>query len=74
LIRDSYIFSQSTAGPSFTFNGFGNIGREDRIDYIFVSRELVVSSHQTMKLKRDKLFISDHWPVMAEFRIPKLKP
>ncbi|HUS86372.1 MAG TPA: endonuclease/exonuclease/phosphatase family protein [Bacteroidales bacterium] len=66
FIRDSYTISQSSPqGPSCTFNGFGNIIRDSRIDYIFVSSDFSVSTHSTMNLKRDGLYISDHWPVKA---------
>jgi endonuclease/exonuclease/phosphatase family metal-dependent hydrolase len=66
VLYDTWLMSEtSPAGPSYTFNGFSDNPGEGRIDYIFVPAATMVLSHETMVVKKDDLFVSDHWPVRA---------
>ncbi len=68
LIKDSYYLSDTEpAGMAYTFNGFNNVSGSGRIDYVFVRSGTRVKSHQTVNLKRDGIFISDHWPLLISF-------
>jgi endonuclease/exonuclease/phosphatase family metal-dependent hydrolase len=64
LIKDSYSLSlTSPAGEKNTFNFFSDDSRDDRIDYIFVREGMKVSDYNVPLVKREGIFISDHWPV-----------
>jgi endonuclease/exonuclease/phosphatase family metal-dependent hydrolase len=66
LLSDSYLISEKKpAGPASTFNGFADNTRSGRIDYVFVRNGMKVLSHETFREKKNNIFISDHWPVMA---------
>jgi len=66
FIIESYLITETEpAGLAYTFNGFKNKEREGRIDYIFVSSNTRVLSHETKSPRQGRLFLSDHWPVMA---------
>ncbi|MDX2414487.1 MAG: endonuclease/exonuclease/phosphatase family protein [Bacteroidales bacterium] len=72
LIKDSYYLSDTEpAGEAYTFNGFKNVSGSGRIDYIFVRSGTRVKSHQTVNLKRDGIFISDHWPVISTISLKR---
>ena len=63
---DSYDISETApAGGSYTFNGWKDTPGEGRIDYIFVRNGMRVMSHETHRVIKDGVFISDHWPVEA---------
>lgn len=67
--RDSYTISETPpAGMNYTFNGWKDEPGEGRIDYIFVRDGMKVLSHETYRVIRDGVFISDHWPVIALIR------
>lgn len=67
LILDSYKITETTpAGPLPTFNGWSDTPRGNRIDYIFVKNGMKVKSISTVVRKKGPVFISDHWPVVAE--------
>jgi len=70
LLRDSYVISQKKpTGPLFTYNGFSDTPGAGRIDYIFVKDGLKVLEQHTV-IKKDKgIYISDHWPVLAEIML-----
>jgi len=71
VIIDSYQASTGEpAGPDYTYNGFSDEKGKGRIDYIFVSPDIDVHSHETQPVKQDGLFISDHWPVRASVVLP----
>jgi len=57
-------------GPSLTFTGFE--GKEsitnERIDFVFVSQTVVVTSHTTCVARSEAGYLSDHLPVIAEVR------
>lgn len=70
LLVDSYTISAETpVGPSSTFNGFSDEPGSGRIDYIFVRNGMKVLSHRTVEHKEGQVFISDHWPVVAEIML-----
>jgi len=67
LILDSYKISETPpAGPVPTFNGWSDTPRGNRIDYVFVKNGMKVKSISTVVRKKGPVFISDHWPVVAE--------
>lgn len=67
LIRDSYVISiKKPEGPVYTFNGFSDKEGTGRIDYIFVRDSLKVVKHNTLIKKSHGIFVSDHWPVVAD--------
>jgi len=66
---DSYSISETPpAGETYTFNGWKDTAGDGRIDYIFVRNGMKVSSHETFRVIKDGVFISDHWPVKARIR------
>ena len=63
---DSYTISETPpAGETYTFNGWKDTAGDNRIDYIFIRNGMKVLSHETFKVIKDGVFISDHWPVKA---------
>ena len=60
-------FLNLTEGIGYTFHGFGEKGAEEEIDYIFVKGEVNVRSVVKWEDNADKIFLSDHYPVCAEF-------
>lgn len=67
LIVDAYKISQTPpSGPVATFNGWSGSPPANRIDYIFVRNGMKVKSVSTVVKKQGEMFISDHWPVVAE--------
>jgi len=56
-------------GHNATFNGFGKAEPEKRIDYIFVNDAWKCYEHQILALKNEGLYISDHYPVVANIKI-----
>ncbi len=64
-INDSFnILGTDITGPIDTYNGFTDKDEgSGRIDYIFVKEGTVVYTHEILKIKKDSIFISDHWPV-----------
>ncbi len=63
-------FSDSNQG---TFNGFGNIENQPFIDFVFASNHFEVISSTIDRLKSGDVFISDHWPVVANLRLKHTK-
>ena len=59
----------------YSFNGFKNRNGIKRIDYIFVNGYLDVLNYKTSKIIKDNIYISDHFPIMAEvkFNIDRLE-
>jgi endonuclease/exonuclease/phosphatase family metal-dependent hydrolase len=67
LLRDTYLLSdRRPSGPVSTFNGYTGDTGSGRIDYIFVRNGMKVMNHTTFVVKENNIYISDHWPVMAE--------
>jgi endonuclease/exonuclease/phosphatase family metal-dependent hydrolase len=66
FLTDSYKISATAPdGPEGTTNGWSDIPRKGRIDYIFVRSGVKVKSISTILKKEGAVFISDHWPVKA---------
>ena len=56
-------------GPTSTFNGFGALRQNMRIDYIFVRDRVTVLQHGVLADQWDGRWPSDHLPVLAELTI-----
>jgi endonuclease/exonuclease/phosphatase family metal-dependent hydrolase len=66
LIRDAYVITEKRpSGPVYTFNGFSDKTKSERVDYIFVRNGMKVTEYKTVVKKDQGIFISDHWPVEA---------
>ncbi|MCE5347034.1 MAG: endonuclease/exonuclease/phosphatase family protein [Bacteroidales bacterium] len=64
LLVDSYAISEKKpVGPRYTYNGFADNTKSDRIDLILVRNGMKVQDHRTTIKKDHGIFISDHWPV-----------
>jgi endonuclease/exonuclease/phosphatase family metal-dependent hydrolase len=70
-LEDSKDFSLIPAeGPVGTFNGFDfNSPLKDRIDYIFVNKEIVVKKYTVLTNSKDRRYPSDHLPVYVEMTL-----
>jgi len=66
LFDTRYISAAPSFGPSGTFNGYTNPAPENAIDYIFVNPFSKVLIHGVINDKPNEIFISDHYPVVAE--------
>lgn len=57
-------------GPFGTFNGFKhNVPVSDRIDYIFISKNIQVNKYAVLSDANDCRYPSDHLPVFIEFEL-----
>jgi endonuclease/exonuclease/phosphatase family metal-dependent hydrolase len=66
LIKDAYVITEKRpSGPVYTFNGFSDRTKAERVDYIFVRNGMKVTEYKTVTKKDKGIFISDHWPVVA---------
>ena len=59
-----FIFNLFSGMDFISFNGFSDLNGGGRIDYLFVSEGIEVFSFEARKIKKDSLFISDHWPII----------
>ena len=66
LLKDSYVISkQPPYGTLGTYNGFGtNKEQQDRIDHIFVTKDVVVLKYGVLNELPYGKYPSDHFPVM----------
>lgn len=66
-MRDAYRVSQAPPyGPTGTYNGFRlDAPLRDRIDYIFVDRQIEVLDYAVLTDTLDRRYPSDHLPVVA---------
>lgn len=66
-LKDSRAISKKLPyGPNGTFNGFDyNSPLKDRIDYVFVSKQVEVKRYAVLSDSKDKRFPSDHLPVFV---------
>lgn len=55
-------------GGEPTFNGFGKTEDHSRIDFIFVSPGWDVFSYERLKVIKDGIYISDHYPVISRIK------
>ncbi|HMA61793.1 MAG TPA: endonuclease/exonuclease/phosphatase family protein [bacterium] len=63
------VSGQEVKGASPTFNGFGNPRNKTRIDHIFLSSGIQNKATKVHKIKKSKIFISDHYPVTADIKL-----
>ena len=56
-----------------TFNGFGRQKDPERIDMVYFKGGWKVVSYKVLNIKDGEMFISDHWPVLAEFKVQSSK-
>jgi endonuclease/exonuclease/phosphatase family metal-dependent hydrolase len=69
IAKDTYLISEERPqGKDYTFNGFHDEKSKERIDYIYVRNGMEVKEHSTLEIKQANIFISDHWPVIAEVK------
>lgn len=69
-LQDSRNIAKHTFGPTGTFNGYQfDQPVERRIDYIFVSKQVLVNKHAVLSDSKDLKYPSDHFPVLIETEI-----
>ncbi len=67
ILKDSKAISETPhAGTKNTFNGFSVPEGTREIDFIFVNPHVKVVTHVTLNIIKDGVYISDHFPVVAE--------
>ena len=70
FLKDPYLTDNIVNELSGTYNGFDrNKELNERIDYIFYSNLEPVSYRHLYHLRTETLFISDHFPVFAQFKL-----
>lgn len=63
-----FISKTRHTGGNITFNGFGDIQEPgEKIDFIFVTDNILVLRHSVMAEKYNNRFPSDHYPVLSSF-------
>ena len=71
-LRDArYCSATRHHGPGTTWNGFYAAVAGQKIDHIFVNKQVSVLQHGILADQLDDRFISDHFPVLAEISINK---
>lgn len=54
-------------GPDYTFQAFDdNSSQRCKIDFLFVNRFIKAGSQKVLKIKKNNLFVSDHYPLMSD--------
>lgn len=68
---DSKSIASKISGSDWTFHDFGRlpIDKRERIDYIFVSKQIEVLDYETLPDKLDNVFVSDHKPIFTKLSI-----
>jgi endonuclease/exonuclease/phosphatase family metal-dependent hydrolase len=71
LLSDAFKITQMPPyGPTGTFNGFRfDAPLKDRIDYIFVGRQMTVLKYAVLTDAKEQRYPSDHLPVVADIKI-----
>ncbi len=70
VLSDAFELGKANhVGPLGTWNGFRKVDPDHRIDFVFVSPEWSVVSHQIVDEQRDGRFPSDHCPVVANIKL-----
>ncbi len=65
-LLDAYVMSlNGEPDNTGTFNGFGSEKEDRRIDYIFTSPDWKIMDCNILKIQKDGIYISDHYPVIA---------
>ncbi|MEZ5069509.1 MAG: endonuclease/exonuclease/phosphatase family protein [Bacteroidales bacterium] len=69
-LKDAFRVSELPPhGSVATFHGFTyDDPPQDRIDYVFVSKEVAVERYGALTESRDRSFFSDHLPVLVTLR------
>lgn len=71
-IKDTAHTSRNPSfGPTTTWNGFGAMVPNRKIDYVLVRDDIIVNEHGVLADQWDGLWASDHLPVLAEVELPK---
>jgi len=73
LFDTHYISETEHSGGLNTINSFGRSRKEAIIDYIFCNSSFKVLSHGILTVKKDSIFVSDHYPVVAQLEFIKNK-
>lgn len=69
---DSKLIAEKESGGNITFNGFGNdIQPDNKIDFIFVNDKVKVLNHIVDTTLFNRLYPSDHYPVISEIIFSK---
>ncbi len=66
LFNSHYISESEHFGGLNTINGFGRSNKEAIIDYLFTNSGFNVKTHGVLAIKKDSIFISDHYPVVTD--------
>jgi len=68
---DSKSIAAKTEGTDWTFHDFGRLpeGERERIDFIFVSKDITVTDYKELPEKLNDIFTSDHKSVIANISI-----
>lgn len=68
---DSKSIASKVSGSDWTFHGFGKlpVDQRERIDYIFVSKQVSVLDYEALPETLDGIFVSDHKPVYTKLSI-----
>lgn len=65
LFDTHFISETEHFGGQNTINGFGRSKEDKIIDYLFCNSSINVISHGILAIKKDRIFVSDHYPVIA---------
>ncbi|PWD99453.1 endonuclease/exonuclease/phosphatase family protein [Marinilabilia rubra] len=65
-LRNAEEVAQTSYNGEITYNAFDPEFAGTRIDFIFVTTDFEVRTHSVDEIKKDSVFISDHYPVRAE--------
>ena len=69
-LHDGFFVSKEPHyGPNSTWNGFKEIGNNQRIDFIYVNDHVSIIKHAILTDRWDGRFLSDHLPVVSEIII-----
>jgi endonuclease/exonuclease/phosphatase family metal-dependent hydrolase len=72
LYDTHYISQTDHTGGLNSINGFGRSEKDAIIDYIFCNSSFDVLTHSILTINKDGIYISDHYPVVAELRIERI--
>ncbi|MDR1091916.1 MAG: endonuclease/exonuclease/phosphatase family protein [Prevotella sp.] len=70
-LTDSKSIASKVSGSDWTFHDFGRLptDKRERIDYIFVNKQVKVSDYEVLQDTLDSVFVSDHKPVYTKLSI-----
>ncbi|MBI2688258.1 MAG: endonuclease/exonuclease/phosphatase family protein [Acidobacteria bacterium] len=68
-LKDAYLTAAKKSGPEGTFHGFKGTPGKARIDWILYRAPWKVKSAATLTDSKDGRYPSDHFPVLAVFRL-----